>query len=67
LLQLNRKKTAICPTFHNNYEQISNTLISIHDPLYQKRTGEKNGKKFTKENNSKRRNPVLHACIGEKK
>jgi len=41
LLQLNRKKTAICPTFHNNYEQISNTLISIHDPSIPKKNGEK--------------------------
>jgi len=28
---------------------------------------EKNGKNFPKENNSKRRNPVFPACIGDRK
>jgi hypothetical protein len=57
---------AICSTFHNNYEQISNTLISIGDPLVSKKNGEINGKNIPKETSSERRNPVLPARIGEK-
>ena len=53
--------------FHNKYEQISNSLISIRDPITSKKNGGKNGKNIPKENRSKRRNPVLSAYIGEKK
>jgi len=65
--QLYQLKYAVYLAFHNNYEQISNTLISNHDPLISKKNGGKNGKKFPKENNAKRRNPVLPARIIDKK
>jgi hypothetical protein len=53
-LQPNCQNYVICATSHNNYEQISNTLISNRDPSISKKNGGKNGKNILKQNGSKK-------------
>jgi hypothetical protein len=64
-MQYHNLKYDVYSTFHNNYEQISNTLILSSWLINIKKAWWKNGKNIPEEKHSKR-NPVLPACIGDK-